>query len=187
VTISPKSKAFKTLSVRKHCILPLMRLVPKVLLVTVGVNVLALVTCISLQADGTKSKSLPPGIVKALAFYEKEYCDQFLGSFKKGCKQSFQANLLWRELEISPRGRTALLVENHNMGACGSAGCSLFLFIQQQNAKFTQVLGTMGDVGVLDSVKTLKTVTASYYDIQKLWHDGKTETIYRWDGQRYTF
>lgn len=166
-----------------------MRLVPKVLLAAVAVNVLALVTCIciSLQADSTKSKSLPPGIVKALAFDEKEYCDQFSGSFKKGCKQSFRAHLLWRELEISPEGRTAFLVENHNMGACGSAGCSLYLFVQQPNAKFTQVLGTMGDVGALDSVKILTTVNANYYDIQKLWHDGKTQTIYRWDGQRYTF
>jgi hypothetical protein len=132
------------------------------------------------------TKSLPPGVLKALAADEKEYCDQFLGSFKKGCQQKFRANLLWHELKVAPLGRTAFLVENHNMGFCGSAGCSLHLFVQQPDAKFVQVFGKSGDVGALDRITILKTVSAGYYDIQKIWRDGKTLTVYRWDGQRYS-
>ena len=142
--------------------------------------------CVSLQADSAKSKSLPLGIVKALAGNEKDYCDQFLGDYKKGCHQTFRANLLWQEVEVAPQGRTGFLVENHNMGFCGSAGCSLYLFVQQADAKFVQVLGKNGDVGALDRVTVLKTVSAGYYDIQKMWRDGMTRTIYRWDGQRYS-
>jgi hypothetical protein len=151
-------------------------------------GVVALVSCawMSLQGNTENSKSLPPGIVKVLADDVKAYCDQFSGDFKKGCKQSFLQNLSWRELEISPRGRTATLVENHNLGACGSAGCSLYLLVQQADAKFVQVLGTTGDVGTLDSVEVLKTLSANYYDIQKTWRDGKTHTVYRWDGRRYS-
>jgi len=94
-----------------------------------GVVALVSCACMSLQGSTANSKSLPLGIVKALAGDEKAYCDQLSWDFKKGCKQSFLQNLLWRELEMSPRGRTATLVENHNMGACGSAGCSLYLFV----------------------------------------------------------
>jgi hypothetical protein len=115
-----------------------------------GVVALVRCNCLSLQAGGARSKSLPPGIIKTLASYEKEYCDQFLGDFKKSCHQTFRANLLWHELEVAPQGRTAFLVENHNMGFCGSAGCSLYLFAQQTDAKFVQVLGKGGDVGTLD-------------------------------------
>jgi hypothetical protein len=148
----------------------------------------AIVTCIcvSLQADSVKSKRLPPEIVKALASNEKDYCDQFLGDYKKGCHETFRANLLWHELEVAPKGRIAFLVENQNMGFCGSAGCSLYLFVQQPDAKYVQALGKNGDVGELNRVTILKTVTAGYYDIQKTWRDGKTRTIYRWDGQRYS-
>jgi len=147
-----------------------------------------LVTCIylSLQADSLKSKKLPPGIVKALATDEKDYCDQFLGDYKKGCHQTFRENLLWHELNIAPKGRIAFLIENHNMGFCGSAGRSLYLFVQQTARKYVQALGKGGDVGELDRVTILKTVTSGYYDIQKTWRDGKTRTIYRWDGQRYS-
>jgi hypothetical protein len=151
-----------------------------------GVVALVSCACMSLQGNTEKSKSLPLGIVKALAGDVKAYCDQFSEDFKKGCKQSFLQNLSWRELEISPRGRIATLVENRNMGACGSAGCSLYLFVQQPDAKFVQVLGTTGDVGTLDSVEVLKAVSVDYYNIQKTWRDGKTLTVYRWDGRRYS-
>jgi len=128
---------------------------------------------------------LPPGVLKALAADEKEYCDQFLGSFKKGCQQKFRANLLWRQLLITPSGQFAILVESNNMGFCGSAGCSLYLFVQR-DTKFVQALGTTGGIGALDRVAVLKTVSAGYYDIQITWRDGNTPTIYRWDGQRYS-
>ncbi len=152
------------------------------------VGMVAVVTCIwiSLQADSAQPKNLPPGVLQALAGNEKDYCDQFSGDYKKGCKQTFKANLLWKELEIAPQGRTAILVENHNMGACGSAGCSLYLFVQRHDAKFVQVLAATGDVGALGSVKVSKNISAGYYNIQKTWRDGKTQTIYRWDGQRYS-
>jgi len=152
------------------------------------VGLIALVTSIRtpLRADSEKSKSLPPGVLQALTEVEKGYCDQFLEDFKKSCKQTFRANLLWQELEIAPQGRTAILVENHNMGACGSAGCSLYLFVRKADAKFVQILGTTGDVGALGRVKVLKTVSEGYYNIQKTWRDDKTQTIYRWNGQRYS-
>ena len=43
-----------------------------------GVIVLVMCFCVSLQADSTKTKRLPPGIIKALAGEEKDFCDQFL-------------------------------------------------------------------------------------------------------------
>jgi hypothetical protein len=116
---------------------------------TVGVVVLVACTCISLQGNSVKSNSLPTGVLKALAAREKDYCDQFLGDYKKGCHQTFRANLSWHELVITPSGQTAILVENYNLGACGSAGCALSLFIQQPSAEFVQVLGTDGEVGTL--------------------------------------
>jgi hypothetical protein len=153
---------------------------------SVGTLLFVACTCLSLAADNVKTQSLPRGVLKALAADEKEYCDQFLGDFKMGCKQKFRANLLWRQLPIAPSGQVAILVENDNIGFCGSAGCSLDLFVQQPNAKFVQVLGKTGDVGTLDRVAVLKTVSAGYYNIQITWTDGKTQTIYRWDGQRYS-
>src|ERR1700752_602282 len=90
--------------------------------------------------NGGQLKNLPPGVVAALATDEKAYCDQFLGDFKRDCKQNFRANVLWRQLVIGLTGQGAILVESHNMGQCGSAGCSLYLFVQQPNAKFVQVL-----------------------------------------------
>lgn len=149
-----------------------------------AVSVLVTCSCIFLQGGSAKSKSLPPGVLKALAADEKDYCDKFLGDFKKGCHQTFRANLLWQELVISPSRQTAILVENRE--SCGSAGCALSLFVQQPDAKFVQVLGTDGQVGTLGSVKVETTVTKDHYDIQKTWHDGKTHTIYRWDGVRYS-
>ena len=138
------------------------------------------------QAENTQPKSLPSGVLQALARDEKDYCDQFLGELKNNCKQTFRANLMWREVELSqPHERTAFLIEIHNMGACGSAGCTLYLFVQQ-DAKFVQILGIHGDVGDLDSVRVLKSATRGYYDIQKTQRNGKTATIYKWDGKRYS-
>jgi hypothetical protein len=74
-------------------------------------------------------------------------------------------------------------VENRNIGACGSAGCSLSLFLETAKGAFTQVLGQQGDVG---DVNVLKSVTNSYYDLQKIWDDGETTTLYKWNGRRYT-
>jgi hypothetical protein len=153
---------------------------------TVGALLLVACSCLSLAADSVKTKSPPPGVLKALAADEKEYCDQFLSDFKKGCRQKFRASLLWRQLLIAPSGQVAILVEVNNMGFCGVAGCSLDLFVQQPNAKFVQVLGKSGDVGTLDRVTVLKTVTTGYYNIQVTWSDSKTQTIYKWDGQRYS-
>jgi hypothetical protein len=151
-----------------------------------SVVMLALVSCgcLRLQANSTKSKSLPPGVLGALAADEKDYCDRFLGDFKKGCHRTFRAHLLWRQLVITPSGQPAILVENGE--SCGSAGCTLSLFVQQSDTKFVQVLGTGVEVGTLRQIKILKTVTNGHYDIQKIWHDGKTHTVYSWDGTRYS-
>lgn len=138
------------------------------------------------QADRTASQSMPQGVLKPLAADEKEYCDQFLEDFKKGCREKFRANLNWRELQITPSGKTAVLVENKNTGFCGSAGCSLTLFALQSDEKFVQILGTHGEVGALANVKTLKTLTNGYFDLQKKWHDGKTQTTCQWNGSWFS-
>jgi hypothetical protein len=151
----------------------------------VGMVALVAYGSLSQQASRAESKRLPPGVIVALAADEKQYCDQFLGDFRKGCRQKFRANLLWRQLVIAPSGQVGILVENNNLGSCGTAGCSLYLFVQQPNATFVQSLNEQGDTGVLERVTVLKTVTNSHYDIQKTWADLKTQTIYRWDGTRY--
>jgi transglycosylase-like protein len=131
----------------------------------------------------TEAKPLPSGVLKALAADEAEYCDEFEDDFKKGCEETFRINLMWRELPVAPRGLPAILVENRNTGFCGSAGCALSLFIQQPDAQFFQ---TLEEVGALDRVTVLKTITDGHYNIQKTWADGKTHTIYRWRGSRYS-
>ena len=151
---------------------------------TVAVLAFVACYCMSLHGESPKSKLLSPGVLKALASDEKDYCDEFLGDFKKGCSQAFRAHLLSRELVITPSGQAAILVENRK--SCGSAGCSLSLFVQQPDEKFVQVLGRAGEVGTLGSVKVLKAVTNGHYNIQKTWHDGKTQTLYLWDGFRYS-
>src|SRR6266478_2737804 len=134
----------------------------------------------------TEAKPLHSGVLRALAADEAEYCDQFEDNFKKGCEETFRTNLMWRELPIAPRGFPAILVENRNTGFCGSAGCALSLFIQQPDAQFAQTLGKDGDVGALDRVTVLNIITDGHYNIQKTWADGKTHTIYRWRGSRYS-
>jgi hypothetical protein len=133
----------------------------------------------------TEAKPLPSGVVKALAPDTKIFCDQFEDVLKKGCEQTFVVNLMWRELSVTPNGFPAVLVENRNMGFCGSAGCSLSLFIEQPGAEFVQVFGADGEVGNLDEVKVLKTAKDGHYDIQKTWADGTTHTLYRWTGSQY--
>jgi hypothetical protein len=51
------------------------------------VGVVALVSCIctSLQGANANSKSLPPGVLKALAGV-KGTIEQFLGDYRKGCQ-----------------------------------------------------------------------------------------------------
>jgi hypothetical protein len=134
----------------------------------------------------TEEKPLPPVILEALGADEATYCDEFEGEFKKGCEETFQVNLMWRELRVVPRKRPAILVENRNTSFCGSAGRALSLFIQRSDAQFTQTLGKDGDVGDLSRITVLKTVTDGHYNIQKTWADGKTHTIYRWRGSRYS-
>jgi hypothetical protein len=149
---------------------------------TVGIAALVTCCCISLHGNSPKSNSLPTGVLNALAPAEKDYCDHF--EDKKGCHRTFRANLSWHELVITPSGENGFLVENRE--SCGSAGCALSLFVLQPDAKYLQVLGTDGEVGTLASVKVLKTVTKDHYNIQKIWHDGKTQTLYVWDGLRYS-
>jgi len=153
---------------------------------TVSVVSLAASICMTLHGASAKSKSLPPGVLNALAGDEKDYCEQFLGDYKKGCHQTFRANLFWLELEITPSGQVAILVENHNMGACGSAGCSLYLFVKKPDAKFIQILGTDGETGALGDITVLKDITKGHFNIQKTWREGKTQTLYLWDGLRYS-
>jgi hypothetical protein len=138
-----------------------------------------------LQASGAKARSLPPGVLTALASDEQAFCDQFLGQWKVTCHQTFRAHLLWRELLIAPSRQTAILIENHNVGFCGSAGCSIYLFLQR-DATCIQVLETHGDTGTLRKVKVLKSITNGHYDLQKTWADDKTQTIYRWNGSQYS-
>ncbi len=140
---------------------------------------------ITRSLGNTEAKPLAGGVLKALAADEAEYCDEFEGDFRKGCQQTFRANLRWRELPIAPRKPPAILVEICNIGFCGSAGCSLTLFIEQPDSDFVQSLGTQGDVGDIDDVSVLRTTAAGHYDIQKTWADGKTHTIYRWRDSRY--
>jgi hypothetical protein len=146
----------------------------------------ALATPILTRSLGnTEAKPLPPGVVNALAPDTTIFCDQFDDLLKKGCEQTFVVNLMWRELPVRPQGVSAVLIENRNMGFCGSAGCSLSIFVEQPNAEFVQVLGADGEVGNLDEVKVLKTAKDGYYDIQKTWADGATHTLYRWNGSQY--
>jgi len=152
----------------------------------VGLIALVMLGCIGLNGQTPEPKRLAAGIYSALASDETAYCAQFLGSFKKGCRQTFRASLIWREIEVSPT-QPAILIELHDvLGQCGSAGCTLYVFLRQQSTgKYIQVLGTHGEVGDLARIGVLKTTTKDYYDVQKTWHDGKTHTVYKWNGLRY--
>jgi len=131
------------------------------------------------------SRQLPPGVLRALAKDEAAYCEQYLDDNKKGCREAFQSNLLWRQLVIAPSGQTALLVESHNIGFCGSKGCSLYVFLEGPNREYSQVLGKHGSTGALADVEVLKTVTRGHYNLEKTWSDGTTKELYRWGKVRY--
>jgi hypothetical protein len=147
---------------------------------------LAVVLAVAQRPPVLASEGLPPGVLKALAREEKSYCDQWLGKYKKGSQEKFRQNLRWRRLLIAPSGQMAILVENRNMGNCGSAGCSLLLFIAASKNRFVQALGKDGDVGDVARFKVKETVTNRHYDLQKTWADGQTRTLFKWDGVRYS-
>jgi hypothetical protein len=93
---------------------------------------------------------------------------------------------LWVQLQVAPRGIPGILVQNNNTGFCGVAGCALKLFIMQTNGEFDQALRADGAVGALAEVEVMKTSSDGHYDIRKTWADGRTHTIYRWRGSRYS-
>ncbi|MGB2671605.1 MAG: hypothetical protein WA621_15060 [Candidatus Acidiferrum sp.] len=153
-------------------------------LATVALLVLTLLNCRGSQND--TSKILPEGILKTLADTEKEYCeDQFGDRYEKGCAEKFAANLKWAELIITPKGQTAILVENENLGFCGTAGCAMYLFVQKADTRFVQVLGKQGDIATLKRFAVLKKISNGHYDVQVTWSDGRTHTTYRWSGAQY--
>jgi hypothetical protein len=151
---------------------------------TIALTALALANCSLPQTERTAASAPPDGVLKELASDEKEYCERFLGSYKKGCHETFRANLAWRDLEITPGGQVAILVENKT--SCGIAGCALYLFVQQKSGSFTQVLGAEGGLGTLKRLAVLKKTTNGHYDIRVTWSDGKTYSIYQWDGSQYS-
>jgi len=130
-------------------------------------------------------QGLPTAVIKSMAGDAEDYCDLWFGSYRKGCHHKFQQNLLWLKFTITPSGGDAILVENHNMGACGSAGCSLFMFTKAANDTFAQVLGPEGDIGSVTRIRVLKSITNDHYDLQKTWADQQTTTVYKWNGTRY--
>jgi Transglycosylase len=133
----------------------------------------------------TEANPLPVGVLKALSADEAEYCDEFEADFRKGCAETFRTNLRWREFPVTPQSYT-ILVENRNTGFCGSAGCALCLFVAATDGQFVQVFGTNGEVGSIDRVAVLKTVTNGFYDIQKTWSDKTTHENFRWTGTKYS-
>jgi hypothetical protein len=156
-------------------------------LFTIAFATLALLNFPSPQTDQAAPQTLPTGVLKQLAPEEKEYCeDQYGDRFKKGCDTEFAANLLWCELSIAPSGLSAILVENHNLGFCGAGGCALYIFVQRKDTSFTQVLGADGGLGTLKRVAVLKKITNGHYDIRITWSDGKTHSVYQWDGSHYS-
>jgi hypothetical protein len=134
--------------------------------------------------EGPGGRNLPEGVLQRLAGDAKEYCeDQFAEGSRLGCRRKFIASLRWRELSITRSGETAILVENDNTGYCGSGGCPLYLFVQQTDRKFTQVLDGLG---TLERVTVLKKTTKGHFDIQVTWSDSETHSIYQWDGSQYS-
>jgi hypothetical protein len=137
--------------------------------------------------EGPGGRNLPEGVLKQFAGVAKEYCEeQFEEGFREGCRKKFVANLRWRELSITPSGESAILVENANTGYCGSGGCALYLVVPQNGTKFTQVLDSHGGMGTVERVTVLKKTTKGHYDIQVMWSDGKSRSIYQWDGSQYS-
>jgi hypothetical protein len=150
--------------------------------ISIGLVCLALLACFVASA-GAQPNSLAPGILQALRSDELQRCKQVSGKFEERCHRSFVANLRWRELRVTPSGKTGILIENRNQGFCGSAGCALHLFLRQSDGTFAEVLD---EVGALGSIAVLKAVTKNSYDLQKISSDRRTRTIYRWDGSMYS-
>ena len=154
---------------------------------TIALAALALLNFPFPQTDQTAPNNLPTGVLKQLTHERKEYCeDQYGDRFKKGCDKEFAGHFRWRELPITPSGESAILVENDNLGFCGSGGCALYLFVQQKNMAFTQVLGATGGLGTLKGVAVLTKITNGHYDIRVTWSDGKTHSLYQWDDWHYS-
>ena len=127
---------------------------------------------------------VPSGVLQALAGSQREHCASLAN--RKGCAEDFKAHLAALEVRLSPTGKIGILVENRNVGFCGSAGCDLWLFIAVGGGStFKQVWGKDGEVGSIKQVKALESVTNGFYDLRKVWADGKTHTDYQWTGTQY--
>ena len=145
-----------------------------------------LLNCPQPQTNPAEPKALSDGVLRELARAEQQYCeDQFGDRYRKGCDKKFASNLKWLEVVVTPAGQPAILVENQNLGFCGTAGCSLYLFVQKADTSYVQILGRQGDVGTLKRFAVLKEITKDHYDVQVTWSDGKGHSIYRWNGTRY--
>ncbi|HEY6972655.1 MAG TPA: hypothetical protein VJA94_25830 [Candidatus Angelobacter sp.] len=144
-----------------------------------------LITCAwpLLWSADVRVQRLPAGILNALSEDEAQSCRQVSGKFEKSCHRNFLSHLRWRELLLTPSGTAGVLVENRNQGFCGSAGCALYLFVAKPDRSFVVALD---EIGTVQSVKVLKTITRGHYDLKKTWSDGKTIVIYRWDGSLYS-
>jgi hypothetical protein len=141
--------------------------------------------CIPVRGNSAESGTLPPGVVKALAKYEKEYCEEFLGEFRKGCHQKFRANLLWQPLVITQSGQTAFLVENRNSGFGGVRSISLCPTVEGEIRSNPRNIRGHGN---RDPRKHRSFECGHERPLQhsKTWRDGKTCTLYLWDGARYS-
>ena len=153
------------------------------LFASVGLLAFVVLNCHLQQIYKVTTRNLPEGVFKRLAGDEKEYCERFLGDDRKGCHETFRANLRWREMQITPSGDVGILVENAT--TCGTAGCALKLFVERSDGRFVQILATLGDVGSLGRTKVLKATTKGYFDLQLTLSDGETHTVYRWHGSNY--
>lgn len=139
------------------------------------------------EENPATANRLPPGIFRTLAPEVKEFCeDQFTEGLRKDCEKKFASHLRWRDLNITPSGQSATLVENSNIGFCGQGGCALYLFVARKDASFVQILGSRGGLGTLERVAVSTNATRGYYDLSVTWSDGKTRSVYRWDGSQYS-
>jgi hypothetical protein len=136
------------------------------------------INALLVPVPGEQIADLSPGETRFGGAHCCKYC---IGDWKK-----FATHLRRRDLTIVPSGQTAILVENSNIGFCGQAGCALYLFVQTENSTFAQVLGSEGGLGTLERVSVLENVTKGHYDISVTWKDGKTRSVYQWDGSQYS-
>jgi hypothetical protein len=149
----------------------------------VGLFALVVSNCLAQQIYKATSRSLPEDVLKWLAGDEQEYCEKLVGLDKKDCHKTFRANLHWRELQITPSGEVAILVENATN--CESTGCALKLFAEGSDGRVVQILGTHGDVGSLGRTELLKNTTKGHFDLQLTLNGGETHKVYRWHRFHY--